>query len=179
VNSALIRFIYPRRWLGRGVGLNATVGSIASALGPSVASAILAVATLALVIRRECALGILGAVIALRALPMTPLSGIKFDIISAGLQAVTFGTLLFGISEFGHGDSWTHIGVELIVAVASGCVLVARQMRPHRTAAPCRPAAQFHCSHCRWRVRSAPSSPSRSPGVYAVLFQHRFNMTRS
>ena len=44
VNSALIRFIYPRRWLGRGVGLNATVGSIASAVGPSVASAILAVA---------------------------------------------------------------------------------------------------------------------------------------
>ena len=39
VNSALIRFIYPRRWLGRGVGLNATVGSIASALGPTVASA--------------------------------------------------------------------------------------------------------------------------------------------
>src|SRR6202161_990600 len=41
VNSALIRFIYPRRWLGRGVGLNATVGSIASALGTCGASALL------------------------------------------------------------------------------------------------------------------------------------------
>ncbi len=46
VNSALIRFIYPRRWIGRGVGLNATVGSIASALGPTVAAAILSVALL-------------------------------------------------------------------------------------------------------------------------------------
>src|SRR4051794_29026125 len=44
VNSALIRFIYPRRWLGRGVGLNATVGSIASAAGPTVAAGVLLVA---------------------------------------------------------------------------------------------------------------------------------------
>ena len=36
VNGALVRFIYPRRWLGRGVGLNATIGSIAAAGCPSV-----------------------------------------------------------------------------------------------------------------------------------------------
>ena len=35
VNGALIRFIYPRRWLGRAVGINATIGSIASAIGPT------------------------------------------------------------------------------------------------------------------------------------------------
>ena len=40
---------------------------------------------------------------------MTPLSGIKFDLISAVLQAVAFGTLLFGVSEMGHGDSWVHV----------------------------------------------------------------------
>jgi DHA2 family multidrug resistance protein-like MFS transporter len=44
VNGALVRFIYPRRWLGRGVGLNATIGSIASAVGPTVAAGILSVA---------------------------------------------------------------------------------------------------------------------------------------
>ena len=44
VNGALVRFIYPRRWLGRGFGLNATIGSIASAVGPTVASGILSVA---------------------------------------------------------------------------------------------------------------------------------------
>ena len=43
VNGALVRFIYPRRWLGRGVGLNATIGSIASAVGPTVAAGILSV----------------------------------------------------------------------------------------------------------------------------------------
>ena len=62
VNSALIRFIYPRRWLGRGVGLNATVGSIASALGPSVASAILAVAPWPWLFAVNVPLGILARV---------------------------------------------------------------------------------------------------------------------
>ncbi len=128
VNSALIRFIYPRRWLGRGVGLNATVGSIASALGPSVASAILAVAPWPWLFAVNVPLGILGAVIALRTLPLTPLSGIRFDFISAGLQAVSFGTLLFGVSELGHGDSWAHVSVSLIIAAASGFVLVTRQL---------------------------------------------------
>src|SRR6201990_2002684 len=93
VNSALIRFIYPRRWLGRGVGLNATVGSIASALGPSVASVILSVASWPWLFAVNVPLGILGAVIALRTLPLTPLSGSKFDLTSAALQAVAFGTL--------------------------------------------------------------------------------------
>src|SRR5271165_6118835 len=86
VNSALIRFIYPRRWLGRGVGLNATVASIASAVGPTVASAILAVAPWPWLFAVNVPLGILGAFIALRALPDTPRSGVRFDGGSAALQ---------------------------------------------------------------------------------------------
>ena len=53
VNGALVRFIYPRRWLGRGVGLNATIGSIASAVGPTVAAGILSVAPVALAVRGQ------------------------------------------------------------------------------------------------------------------------------
>ena len=53
VNGALVRFIYPRRWLGRGVGINATIGSIASAVGPTVAAGILSVAPVALAVRGE------------------------------------------------------------------------------------------------------------------------------
>ena len=128
VNSALVRFIYPRRWLGRGVGVNATVGSIASAVGPSVAAAILAVAPWPWLFAVNVPLGILGAVIALRTLPRTPLSGTRFDLGSAALQAVTFGTLLFGVSEMGHGDSWLRVGAELVIAAGSGCVLVVRQL---------------------------------------------------
>src|ERR1700749_62016 len=44
VNTALIRFIYPQKSLGRGIGINAVVVAVSAAVGPTVASAILAVA---------------------------------------------------------------------------------------------------------------------------------------
>jgi DHA2 family multidrug resistance protein-like MFS transporter len=43
-NGALVRYTYPANMLGRGLGLNALVASAAAALGPTVASGILAVA---------------------------------------------------------------------------------------------------------------------------------------
>ena len=128
VNSALIRFIYPRRWLGRGVGINATIGSIASALGPTVASGILSIAPWPWLFAVNVPLGILGAIIAWRALPDTPRSGVRFDVFSAALQAVAFGTLLTGVAEAGHGDSAIHVVLELTVAVVTGALLISRQL---------------------------------------------------
>ncbi len=176
VNGALIRFIYPRRWLGRGVGLNATVGSIASALGPTVASGILAVAPWPWLFAVNVPLGVLSAVIALRALPMTPLSGIRFDLTSAGLQAVSFGTLLFGVSELGHGDSWAHVAVALVVAVVSGFMLVTRQMS--RTA-PLLPVDLMRIPLFALSVATSICSfIGQSIGQVSMpfLFEHRFGM---
>src|ERR1700742_4172981 len=42
INAALVRFTYPKKFLGRGIGLNALVISVSAALGPTVAAAILA-----------------------------------------------------------------------------------------------------------------------------------------
>src|SRR5574344_1781715 len=41
VNTSLIRVIYPKRHLGRGMGMNATVVALAAVAGPSLASAVL------------------------------------------------------------------------------------------------------------------------------------------
>ncbi|MGH7034987.1 MAG: MFS transporter, partial [Stellaceae bacterium] len=41
INAALVRFTYPKRLLGRGIGLNALVISVSAAIGPTVAAAIL------------------------------------------------------------------------------------------------------------------------------------------
>ena len=128
VNGALIRFIYPRRSLGRGVGMNATIGSIASAVGPSVASAVLAVGPWPWLFAVNVPLGLVAGVIAWRTLPDTPHSGAKFDVGGALLQAVSFGTLLIGISEIGHGDSKFHVILDLVVGVVTGGVLVVRMM---------------------------------------------------
>src|SRR5262245_5173705 len=43
VNAALVRFIYPRAQLGRGIGINAMVVAVSSAVGPTIAAGILAV----------------------------------------------------------------------------------------------------------------------------------------
>src|SRR6185437_425669 len=43
VNSALIRFIYPHRLLGRGLSINTLIVAVSAALGPTAASAILSV----------------------------------------------------------------------------------------------------------------------------------------
>jgi DHA2 family multidrug resistance protein-like MFS transporter len=43
VNTSLIRVIYPKRHLGRGMGMNATVVALAAVAGPSLASAVLTV----------------------------------------------------------------------------------------------------------------------------------------
>src|ERR1700742_4562377 len=42
VNAALVRYIYPRAMLGRGIGINALVVALSAAAGPTVAAAILA-----------------------------------------------------------------------------------------------------------------------------------------
>ncbi|HEY4294938.1 MAG TPA: MFS transporter, partial [Paraburkholderia sp.] len=44
VNTALVRMIYPPGQLGRGVAINAMVVAVASAVGPTVASGVLAIA---------------------------------------------------------------------------------------------------------------------------------------
>ena len=45
VNTALIRLIYPHRHLGRGMGINSFIVAVSSAAGPTIAAAILSVAS--------------------------------------------------------------------------------------------------------------------------------------
>jgi MFS transporter, DHA2 family, multidrug resistance protein len=128
VNGALVRFIYPRRWLGRGVGLNATIGSIASAVGPTVAAAILSIGPWPWLFAVNVPIGVLAIAIAWRALPHTPSSGTRFDALSAVWSALAFGLLITAIDSWGHGESGSLAGAELCFAFIFGFVLVTRQL---------------------------------------------------
>lgn len=128
VNGALVRFIYPRRWLGRGVGLNATIASVASAVGPTVAAGILSVANWPWLFAVNIPIGLIAIPIAFRALPTTPTSGQRFDVASAVMNALTFGLLITAIAGLGHGESLDNVGAEMFLAVGVGFVMVARQM---------------------------------------------------
>jgi DHA2 family multidrug resistance protein-like MFS transporter len=128
VNGALIRFIYPRRWLGRGVGLNATIGSIASAIGPTVAAAILSVGPWPWLFAVNVPIGALAIAIAWRALPRTPTSGVRFDAASAIWSALAFGLLISAIDGAGHGEGLSLAGAQFCIALVFGFVLVTRQL---------------------------------------------------
>lgn len=55
VNTALLRVIFPTRYLARGMGINGLIIAVAAAAGPTVAAAILGSGQLALVICYQCA----------------------------------------------------------------------------------------------------------------------------
>ena len=127
VNTALIRFIYPTRGLGRGVGLNTLVVAVAFTVGPSVASAILAVASWPWLFAINVPLGIMGLLLAVSALPHTPKSSHHFDIKSALLNAAAFGLLILAIGEGAHQAQASTVIIEFVAALVCGILLLRRQ----------------------------------------------------
>ncbi len=128
VNMALVRYIYPRAQLGRGVGTTAMVVATSSAAGPSVAAAILAVAPWQYLFIFNVPLGILAIVLALRSLPATPLSAHRFDIASAALNAVGFGLIFIGADGLGHNRGLGLSIAELAIGLAIFTLFVRRQL---------------------------------------------------
>ena len=96
INAALVRFTYPQRLLGRAIGLNALVVSLASAAGPSLAAAILSVATWPWLFAVNAPIGVLTLVIAALALPWTPTVARRFDVVGTVLNALAFGLVIAG-----------------------------------------------------------------------------------
>jgi MFS transporter, DHA2 family, multidrug resistance protein len=135
VNTALIRFIWPRARLGRGIGLNALVVAVSASLGPTVAAGILAVAHWQWLFLINVPTGIV-AFIAARALPSSPKSAQSFDWLSAILNALTFGSVIIGIDGVGHDENVTTVGFALLGSVIFGIMLVGRQLSQLRPMLP-------------------------------------------
>jgi DHA2 family multidrug resistance protein-like MFS transporter len=127
VNGALVRFIYPGRLLGRGVGLNAMVVSVTSAIGPSVASAILAVGPWPWLFAVNIPVGLAAFALAARVLPANPLSERPFDWVSALLNALTFGLVIGGIDTVTRTAAKAWGAAELAIGVAAGALLARRE----------------------------------------------------
>ena len=127
VNTALIRFIFPRAELGRGLGFNAFVVASFSALGPSIAAGILSVATWHWLFAINVPLGVIALWLAGRVLPMTPRAGYRFDLISALLNAATFGLIITMVDGLGRSPALTEL-IELAAALVVGTVFIVRQL---------------------------------------------------
>ncbi|GJE28231.1 MFS transporter [Methylobacterium organophilum] len=129
VNIALVRFIYPHRMIGRGVGNVALIVAVASAAGPTVAAAILSVATWPWLFLVNIPTGLAALAVAARTLPANPLSQRRFDLVSAALNALTFGLLIVGVDGLGSTEGRGIALAQIGGAVVVGGIFVAYQLR--------------------------------------------------
>ena len=127
VNVALIRFVFPRNKLGSGIGLNAMVGSVATAIGPTVASGILSVAHWPWLFAVNVPVGLFALAVAWRALPFTQATTTRFDVVSAALSAATFGLLISSVDGLAHGEAAVLVAAEVVGMLVAGTVLIRRQ----------------------------------------------------
>jgi MFS transporter, DHA2 family, multidrug resistance protein len=124
VSGALVRFTYPHASLGKAVGINALVVATSAALGPTIASAVLAVAHWRWLFGINVPLGIVTLAIAWRALPESERRVHPFNLAGAGLYAGAFGLLLSGIQSLAHHTASVLAGVQLAAGALLGGGLV-------------------------------------------------------
>jgi DHA2 family multidrug resistance protein-like MFS transporter len=127
VNTALVRFVYPSRMHGRGFGHNAMVVATAFTLGPTIASAILAIASWPWLFAVNLPFGILALIIGVKMLPSLPRAKHAFDFLGAGMAAACLGLFIVGVGGAGHRAAPPLVLGSLMAAVVIGFFLTRRQ----------------------------------------------------
>lgn len=132
VNIALIRVVYPPRFLSRGLSYNAIIVGGATALGPTLAGAILSITTWHWLFIINIPIGIAAYFIGVKYLPFwRPTEGNErptFDKVSAVESAIIFGLIINLIEGFSRPHShWLEWG-QLIFLGVLGFFFIRRQM---------------------------------------------------
>ncbi|MGJ7578773.1 MFS transporter [Variovorax sp. RHLX14] len=104
VNAAIVRLIYPSASLGRGMAINSMVVATASVAGPSVAAAILSVASWPWLFAFNVPLGIAVVLLGRKALPFNALAvagGARFTWVDVLLNILMFALIFLGADGLG------------------------------------------------------------------------------
>lgn len=136
INGAVMRHIFPQAKLGRAIGWIAMTVSVSAAGGPTIASAILAVASWHWLFLINVPISILAIIVGYFTLPFNAPSRTRFDFISAFLNVLTFGGLISALGNVGTESDPALIGVQFAVAVIAGAFLVRRQLSKDRPMLP-------------------------------------------
>nr|WP_260602294.1 MFS transporter [Variovorax sp. MHTC-1] len=136
VNAALVRLIYPRAQLGRGMAINSMVVATASVAGPSVAAAILSVASWPWLFVLNLPLGALVLTLGFYALPANSAAaaaGARFSVVDVALNVLMFSLVFIGADRLGVRGSDAGQGAQpmawalLLAGAAVGFVYLRRQ----------------------------------------------------
>ncbi|TWD51846.1 DHA2 family multidrug resistance protein-like MFS transporter [Pseudomonas sp. SJZ131] len=127
VNAALISLIFPPQRIGRGLGLNALVVGTCFAAGPTIASLVLSVATWPWLFAINVPLGLFALAFAWSSLPSSQPTALAFNALTALLNVITFGALIFALSQAAQLGSTSSVVIALVVAVIAGALLLRRE----------------------------------------------------
>src|SRR5262245_33014269 len=127
VNTALVRFIYPSRIVGRGFGHNALVVATAFTFGPTIASAILAFGPWPWLFAINIPFGLAAIAIGVKTLPSTPRAKHAFDFPGAALAAACLGLFIIAIGGAAHEARPSLMLIALALALVLGFLLARRQ----------------------------------------------------
>ena len=127
VNTAMLRAIYPAHLQGRGFGLNALVVAVAFAVGPTLASLILALASWPWLFAINVPLGVAAFLLARRVLPDNARGAHGFDVGAALCNAGAFGFLILLLGDAAHGAAPARLALEAAATLACFALLVKRQ----------------------------------------------------
>jgi len=130
VNVALVRIIYPQKFLGRGMGVNSLIVAVSVAAGPTVAAGVLSVASWPWLFAINVPIAILAFFMGIKYLPMNPnkSQGQRFDFLSSLMNALTFGLLISVISGYAQGVNHQLILAEVVGLVVIGWFFIRRQL---------------------------------------------------
>ncbi len=127
VNTALLRYIYPSRILGRGFGHNALVVAVAFTFGPTIASGILSVGHWPWLFAINLPFGLIALAIGWKTLPSTPRAEHAFDFPGAILAGGCLSLFIIGIGSAAHQVPPVLVISELIGALVLGWLVTRRQ----------------------------------------------------
>jgi len=139
VNAALVRLTYPSAHLGRGIALNSMVVATSSVAGPTLAAAVLSVASWPWLFAINIPVGAVVLVLGWRALPRNAAkapSGARLSWLDVLLNIATFSLVFLGADGLGVGlgrfdSSGGHAGAAMLLAagIVVGVFYVRRQLK--------------------------------------------------
>jgi MFS transporter, DHA2 family, multidrug resistance protein len=128
VNAALVRFTYPHRSLGRAIGINAFVVASSAAVGPTIASAVLAVAHWRWLFGINVPIGLITIIISLKSLPESERTARALNYGGALLYAGCLGLILSGLQALSHHAATTLALAQIALGALLGWLLTRHEL---------------------------------------------------
>ncbi|RBM07698.1 MFS transporter [Novacetimonas cocois] len=131
LSGALVRSVYPRAMLHRAFAIIALAVAISAAIGPTLAAAVLALASWTWLFLINLPVGLAGVFVFLRVAPSSPRHPFAFDWTGGLLNVGALGLGVLGVNALGQKEPWL-AGMEMGAGLACAIALW-RQQRHQQT----------------------------------------------